>query len=115
MTSREAAERIARALHERTGITYSVTAGRGTVQSWIVVDIAVERRALPTAQAEREELARHMGFQRWEGTILIAGTEKARRAYLARALGTELAEPDETLVSLLTPVAHDPASRGGPK
>ncbi|MEX2207107.1 MAG: hypothetical protein WEF50_12835 [Myxococcota bacterium] len=103
MTSLEAAERIAKALLERTGIAYSVTAGRGTVQSWIVVDIAVERRALPTAQAEREELARQMGFAHWEGTILIAGTEKARRDHLARALGTELAEPDETRVSLSKP------------
>ncbi len=108
MTSTEAAEQIEKALRERTGIAYSVTAGRGTVQSWIVVDIAVERRTLPTAEAEREDLARHMGFGRWEGTILIAGTDDARRDYLARARGAGLTESDETLSALLMPVADDP-------
>jgi hypothetical protein len=112
MTSTEAAERIEKALRDRTGVAYSVTAGRGTVQSWIVVDIAVERRMLPTAEAERELLARHMGFARWEGTILIAGTDAARRDYLARALGTTSAEPDETVTSLLMPVADDLRGRG---
>jgi len=114
MTSSEAAQTIEKALRERTGIAYSVTSGRGTVQSWIVVDIAVERRALPTAEAEREELARHMGFARWEGTILIAGTAAARRDYLARALGAELGESDESLSSPLVPVADDPCRRGEP-
>lgn len=115
MNSVEAAEQIAKALLERTGIAYSVTAGRGTVQSWIVVDIAVERRTLPTAETEREELARHMGFAHWEGTILIAGTDAARRDYLARARGVELTESEESLTSLLMPVADDPFSRGESK
>ena len=112
MTSSEAAERIKKALRERTGTAYSVTAGRGTVQSWIVVDIALERRTLPTAEAEREVLARHMGFARWEGTILIAGTDAARRDYLARALGSKAAESDETVTTLPLPVADDPGRRG---
>ncbi len=112
MTASEAAEQIESALRDRTGIAYSVTVGHGSVQSWIAVDIAMERRELPTAQVEREDLARHMGFARWEGTILIAGTEAARRDYLARALGCELTETDDELSSLLTPVADDPHRAG---
>lgn len=96
MTAIEAARQIEKALRERTGVAYSVTAGRGTVQSWIVVDIAVERRTLETADEEREELARHLGFGRWEGTILVAGTESARSDYLARALGTAPVDSDVT-------------------
>ena len=79
MTATEAAEQIEKALRERTGIGYSVTTGCGTVQSWIEIDISVERRALPSAQAEREVLAREMGFAGWEGAILVAGTDAARR------------------------------------
>ncbi len=108
MNSTEAAEQIARALKTRTGITYSVTAGRGTMRSWLIIDIAVERRSLPTAMAEREALARYLGFPRWDGTILVKGTEDARREHLARALGVERSAPDDSLASLLMPLADDP-------
>lgn len=108
MTSTEAAARIAKALKARTGIAYSVTAGRGTIRSWVIVDIAVERRQLPTAAEEREALARQLGFARWEGTILVPGTVEARGEYLARALGVERAEPEESLSSMLMPLADDP-------
>lgn len=90
MNSTEAAERIGKALLARTGIAYSVTAGRGTFQSWIVVDIRVDRRALPAAATERLELARHLGFACWKGTILVPGTVAARREYVARALGIDI-------------------------
>ena len=94
MDSREAAARIAAALRARTGIAYSVTAGRETIRSWVIVDIAVERRQLSTASAEREALARHLGLARWEGTILVPGTESARREFLERALGIRGAQPE---------------------
>ena len=113
MNSTEAAERIEKALLARTGIAYSVTAGRGTMRSWVVVDIAVERRTLPTAAAEREELARQMGFGRWEGTILVPGNAEARSDYLARALGLGLEESEDSLTSLLIPVADDPGRDRG--
>jgi len=113
MNSSEAASLIEKALRARTGITYSVTAGRGTVQAWIVVDIALERRTLATAAAEREALARHLGFARWEGTILVPGTLAARREYIARALGIERAEQEEPLASLLMPLADDPGREDG--
>lgn len=93
MNATDAAEQIARSLKDRTGIDYSVTAGRGTMRSWIVIDIAPERRRLPTARAEREALARLLGYARWEGTILVKGTEAARREHLDRALGLDLPEP----------------------
>lgn len=108
MNARDAADQIARALRDRTGIDYSVTAGRGTMRSWIVIDIARERRGLPTARAEREALARHLGYARWEGTILVRGTEAARREHLDRALGPDRSESDDSLASLLMPLADDP-------
>lgn len=92
MNATDAAEQIARALKDRTGIDYSVTAGRGTMRSWIVIDIAPERRRLPTARAEREALARQLGYARWEGTILVKGTEAARREHIDRALGLDCSE-----------------------
>lgn len=108
MNAKDAAEQIAGALKDRTGIDYSVTWGRGTMRSWIVIDIAPERRSLPTARAEREALARHLGYARWEGTILVRGTVAARREHLERALGPEHGEPEDSLASLLMPLADDP-------
>jgi hypothetical protein len=98
MHSSEAAEQIEKALLERSGIRYSVTAGRGTFQSWVVVDIAVERRALATAPVEREALAKLLGFDHWEGTILVPGTVAARREYLSRALGVDGQDDDTTTI-----------------
>lgn len=97
MQSSEAAEQIEKALRERTGISYSVTAGRGTFQSWVVIDIAVARRTLATAASEREALAKQLGFDHWEGTILVPGTVAARREYVARALGID-ADDDTTIL-----------------
>jgi hypothetical protein len=98
MQASEAAEQIAKALLERTGIHYSVTAGRGTFQSWVVIDIAVVRRALETASAEREQLAKELGFDHWEGTILVPGTDAARREYLGRALGVDSSDDTTTIL-----------------
>jgi hypothetical protein len=91
MTRDDAIYLISESLRERSGRSWSVTGGRGTARSWIIISAAPERRNYLGAmcEADREELGRLLGLRRpaeHHGETVPA---TYYREYVARAAGLE--------------------------